>query len=105
MPLGLDQVDLDILKLIKNYFGVGSIYFNKKDNCYTYSVESIKDLTNVIIPHFDNNPLITQKQVDFFLFKSVVEFINAKEHLTLLGLHKIVNIKASINNGLSKPLK
>jgi hypothetical protein len=31
--------------------------------------------------------------------------MNAKEHLTLSGLQKIVNLKASLNNGLSKSLK
>ena len=31
--------------------------------------------------------------------------INAKEHLTIEGLHKIVAIKASMNWGLSDELK
>lgn len=31
--------------------------------------------------------------------------INAKEHLTMEGLHKIVSIKASINRGLNDELK
>ena len=101
----LHKKDLVILVSIKTYFGVGNIYFNKKDNCYIYTVTSIKDLTNVIIPHFMKYPLITQKQIDFFLFKSVVELVNAKEHRTLLGLQKIVDIKASLNKGLSKSLK
>lgn len=103
--ISINKIDLSILKSIQDYFGVGNINFNKRDNCYTYSVKSVKDLINVIIPHFERYPLITKKQIDFFLFKSAIELINSKEHLTLLGLHKIVNIKASINNGLSKSLK
>jgi hypothetical protein len=62
-------------------------------------------LINVIIPHFVKYPLLSQKQADFFLFKSAVELVNAKEHLTLSGLQKIVNIKASFNKGLTKSLK
>lgn len=54
--------------------------------------------------HFIKYPLLTQKRVDFLLFKSVVELINRKEHLTTEGLHKIVSIRASINNGLSEEL-
>jgi hypothetical protein len=50
-------------------------------------------------------PLLSQKQVDFFLFKAVVELVNANEHLTLLGLQKIVNIKASMNKGFPESLK
>nr|YP_010218752.1 LAGLIDADG endonuclease [Morchella brunnea]UBU98569.1 LAGLIDADG endonuclease [Morchella brunnea] len=98
----INKKDLGILKKIQTYFGVGNIFYNKKDNCYHFTVASIIDLTNVIIPHFLRYPLLSQKQVDFFLFKSVVELVNAKEHLTLLGLQKkIVNIKASLNKGLS----
>jgi hypothetical protein len=39
------------------------------------------------------------------LFKSVVEMVNAKEHLTIEGIHKIVSNKASINRGLTDELK
>ena len=69
-----------------------------------YSVSSIKDLINVIIPHFDKYPLITQKRADFELFKKVLDLVNKKEHLTTEGLHKILSIRASINWGLSQEL-
>jgi hypothetical protein len=46
-----------------------------------------------VIPHFNQHPLITQKQVDFELFKQVVEICAKKEHLTMEGLQKIINIK------------
>jgi hypothetical protein len=68
-------------------------------------VTNIKDLTNVIIPHFDKYPLITQKQADYELFRQVVKIMNRKEHLTPDGLQQIVNLKASINLGLSEGLK
>lgn len=35
------------------------------------------------------------------LFKKVVELINSKKHLSIEGLQQIINIKASINSGLS----
>jgi hypothetical protein len=101
----LNKKDEATLKSIKAYFGVGKIFFSKKDNCYNYVVSSVKELTYTIIPHFIKYPLITKKQIDFFLFKSIVELINAKEHRSLNGLHKIVNIKASLNKGLSETLK
>jgi hypothetical protein len=59
----------------------------------------------VIIDHFDKYPLITQKQVNFKLFKQVVEMLSRKEHLTIEGIHKLIAIKASINLGLSEELK
>ncbi|SRR5260221_7099531 len=103
--IGLHKKDFALLELIKNSFnGVGNIDKQGKD-ILQYRVSSLKDLTSVIIPHFDKFPLITQKFVDFILFKQVVDLINKKEHLTIEGLHKIVAIRGSINRGLSQELK
>ena len=70
-----------------------------------YRVSSIKDINNVIIPHFDKYPLLTQKYADFNMFKQVVELMLNKEHLTPEGIQKIINLKASINRGLPDKLK
>jgi hypothetical protein len=94
-----------VLELIKSYFGeTGNILKQGKDSVQ-YRVASLKDLTNVIIPHFNKYPLITQKKADFILFKKVVDLMNNKEHLTLEGLQKIIAFKASLNLGLSDELK
>jgi hypothetical protein len=68
-------------------------------------VNKLEDFINVIIPHFEKYPLLTQKRADFILFKEVVKKIEKKEHLTIEGLKDIVNIKASINLGLPDKLK
>lgn len=97
--ISLHKKDIYLLELIKNFFGgVGTIASHGKMKVQ-WRVSSIKDL-QVIIQHFDNYPLITQKGSDFQLFKSAFETVKCKEHLTLGGLAKIVSIKASINLGL-----
>jgi hypothetical protein len=48
---------------------------------------------------------LTQKLSDFLLFKQVVELIINKKHLTIEGLYQIINIKASMNLGLSKVIR
>jgi hypothetical protein len=68
------------------------------------SFPSYKDLKNIVIPHFLRYPLKTQKHADFILFKMIVDLMNAGEHLTSEGLRKIINIKASLNLGLSELL-
>lgn len=70
-----------------------------------FKVNSLKDLTDVIIPHFDKYPLITKKRADYLLFKQIIELMNKGEHLTSEGLNKILAIKASMNLGLSEVLK
>lgn len=99
----LHAKDLPLLRRIRSEFGVGNISINK-DGYVTYYVKSLKDITNVIIPHFDKHPLITQKRADFQLFKLVIELMNRGEHLTVEGLQKIVSIRASMNKGLTAVL-
>lgn len=64
-------------------------------------MNSITELTNLIIPHFLNYPLLSQKAADFYLFKQIVDLILIKAHLTEEGLQQIINIRASLNKGLS----
>jgi hypothetical protein len=90
------------LESIKGYFGVGNVL--KKDNYIEYVVTSEKDLS-IIVNHFDKFPLITQKRADYLLFKQAFDLIKCKQHLTIEGLLKIVSIRASMNNGLTKELK
>jgi len=89
---------------IKAFFGLGNIIKDRKTNMVHFVVNSLADLTNVIIPHYLEYPLLTQKRADFLLFKSVIDMINRKEHFDSEGLKKIVGIKYSINRGLSTTL-
>lgn len=96
--------DLEVLKLIKSYFGVGNIIISKRNGHAIYNVKSVKDINSAIIPHFEKYPLLTQKWGDFVIFKNIVELINLKQHLTIEGLEKIVELRVSLNKGLSKEL-
>jgi hypothetical protein len=98
--------DKDLLLKIKLFFNeAGNIVTNYNHNFVAYNIYNIKYITNIIIPHFNNYQLITQKQSDFIIFKNIVELINKDEHLTKDGLIKIINLKASLNKGLSDKLK
>jgi hypothetical protein len=66
---------------------------------------SVDQLFSLVIPHFDDYPLISQKYADYILFRKAVLLIRNKEHLTKEGLQEIVSIKASMNKGLSDELK
>ena len=101
--IALSKKDLFLLENIKNFFNVGKIYKHGAESVQ-FLVGSVKDL-EIIISHFDSFGLITQKRVDFELFKKVFYMVQKKEHLTLEGLHKIVAIRASLNFGLSDSLK
>jgi hypothetical protein len=87
------------------FFGAGAIQTYKTRNVVIYRVTGQKELIEVIIPHFQKYPLLTQKRADFELFKSVIELMESRSHKTREGLQKIVNIRASLNKGLSETLK
>lgn len=84
--------------------GIGLIHEYPAQNKVYYSISSNKEL-NKLITHFENYPLLTQKAADFLLFKEAVVLMNNKAHLTIEGLKKIINIKASVNLGLKDFLK
>ena len=103
--LGLHTKDLNLLYLLQQYLGgIGSIHLASNRDIVNYSIDSIEDLNKLII-HLEKYPLLTQKAADFLLFKQVVKLVNNKAHLTVEGLNQIVNIKASMNLGLSEGLK
>ena len=100
----LHKKDRYLLELIKDFFmGIGSITSHGKD-AVQFRVSSVKDL-QIIVDHFKNFPLITQKWSDFQLFKYAFELVKSKNHLTPEGLIDIVSVKAAMNLGLSKELQ
>jgi hypothetical protein len=102
--IGLHKKDIELLNNIKTTLGgVGSIS-EKGDEAY-FRVQSLEQIFNVIVPHFDKYPLITQKLADYILFREIVMKMLQKEHLNKKGLQEIVNIRASLNLGLSEKLK
>ena len=100
----LDSKDLILLKRIQEFFGVGVVSV-RNNGMAMYSVQSFSDITHVIIPHFNNYPLLTQKKADFILFSNAVQLLNEKVQSTSEGLQQIINIRASMNKGLSELLK
>lgn len=101
--IALQASDKHILVKLKDYFGVGGIY-NHGSDMYRYKVSSIKDINNVIIPHFDKFPLVTQKKADFHTFKQIISILS-KGPLKPTDLQEIVNLKTMLNRGLSSVLK
>ena len=100
----LHAKDKNLLLQIKSFFNeVGNIY--TKNNVVSYQVRSLNELLQIIIPHYEKYPLITQKQSDFLLFKDIVKLIDQGKHLKKEFLLKIIKLKASLNKGLSSTLK
>jgi len=106
VQIKMHERDRDLMTQIKKFFGgIGYISNPNKNTTVEFRVSTINDIVNVIIPHFDNYPLLTKKYSDYVLFKNIIKLMLKKNHSTLEGIQKIVNIKASMNLGLSDGLK
>jgi hypothetical protein len=101
----LHSRDLLLLRKIQSYFGIGIISQRESLNKVVYSVQSFRDIANVIIPHFDRYPLKTKKLADYLLFKQAIIFLNSKVHYDIEGIRQILSLKASMNSGLSEKLR
>ena len=101
----LHKKDEQLLNLIRAYFDGIGVIGNARNNCLSFTVSSLKQILSIVIPHFDQYPLITQKRNDYFIWKEIILKIQQREHLTREGLQGIINMRASLNLGLSDKLK
>ena len=93
---------LETLKKVKDFFGCGRIYENKrydnhKESLYRYCVRNKADLLEKICPFFNKYPLQTAKNSDFELFKQALEIIRNGGHLTDKGFERIQDIASEMN--------
>lgn len=97
--IGLHDKDRALLEQIQFYFKAGNISKHGSDMLH-FRVESVNDLAK-IVNHFDNYLLTTKKYADYILFKKAHRIMlnKAKD-----GLEKFVQVKASIDKGLSGTL-
>lgn len=108
--IGFNQRDSSLIYQLKDFFGgICTISLDKKSNVLKYSTASLKDLSSIVIPHFKKYPLLTltltQKGADFLFFEQIVELMKKGAHLTINGLQQVINIRASMNTGLSEIIK
>lgn len=104
LAIELKERDLALLLKIQSFFGVGTIQHIKTKGHVLYVVNSVKHLHRVIIPHFSNYHLLTEKIISFLLFKDVISLMINKEHLTTKGLKEIMSIRCCMNKGISPEL-
>jgi hypothetical protein len=98
ISLPQNEKDLNVLNSIKTFLDCGFIYKDTGDRkVWYYKVSNIKEISKIIIPIFDEYPLLTSKNLDYQDFKIVVEMMLKGEYLTKDGLSKIKLIHANLN--------
>src|SRR5260370_25832338 len=87
----------EVLLLMQQYFGCGSIRPDRSDKTLKYEVRCLDDLVERIIPFFEANPLISSKQRDFERFANVCRLVRAGAHRTQPVLQAIVDLAMPMN--------
>jgi hypothetical protein len=89
--------DSYLLASFSQIFGCGSINIVEKSGIVSFSVRNYSDITNKIIPFFEEYNIQGVKAKDFNDFKEVSILMKSKLHLTKEGLDKILLIKSRMN--------
>jgi hypothetical protein len=90
------------LEVLRDYFGCGRINLNaRRDNhresLSRYVVRRFRDLDEIIVPFFRENPLRTSKRENFERFVEVLELMKQRRHLSVGGLLEIAAIVETMN--------
>ncbi len=86
-----------VLDLIKMYFGCGYIRRDYSDKTLKFEIRHHGDVMAKVIPHFTQFPLLSAKQKDFELFKTICTMIDRKDHLRKEGFTTILRLAYRMN--------
>jgi hypothetical protein len=95
----IDQKKKDLLILINNFLG-GNIGYRKSTDTYYYGSTSFGSAKKVI-NYFDHFHLLSSKYVNYLKWRKAYIIIQNKDHLTNLGLNKIIKLKKTMNRNTS----
>jgi len=96
----------NILEALQKRLGCGYLKLNHpksaSDKTWISFVKDKGDLRKKVIPFFDVYPLQTAKQLDYNVFKRVIQIIEEKRHLTKDGFREIVELVFSLKRETRK---
>lgn len=91
--------ELDMFKSLQEYLTIGKIQSNRKN--VTLVIKSIEEMINVLLPIFDKSPLRGDKAKKYQIFKIIVLMMANKDHLTIEGTLKILELSYFMNKETS----
>lgn len=107
----LRQDDHKVLIVIKELLGCGTVTYSQRGTA-RYQVGNLDELSDVLIPFFEQHPLIGKKKNDYELWKEAVKILWDQKHTKEAreeGLKKLVALHQAMRpfKGIyaSKPLR
>jgi hypothetical protein len=87
----------EVSEILRQFFGCGTICPDRSDRTLKYEVRSVADLVERVLPHFEENPLLSSKRREFELFAEVCRRMYPGEHLTREGFERILDLAFEMN--------
>jgi hypothetical protein len=90
----------EVIRLLPHLFGCGSIRPDRSDKTVKFEVRSIGDLTERVIPFFEEYPLLSSKRDDFQIFSEICGLVRTRAHLRKDGMIEIVELAERMNSSV-----
>ena len=74
---------------------------NRKTDTKKFHINSLKLILEKVIPHFEEYPCLTSKELNYRDWKKICLIMSQKEHLTIEGMEKINKIVSLMNKNRS----
>ena len=87
------------MELIIKYLGVGRLEKDSRNLVVTIVVGNFSNLTEIIIPFFNQYPILGIKHLDYQDWCKIANLISQGSHLTIEGFEEIRVIEAIMNQG------
>lgn len=91
--------DLKLKENIVKYLGSGKIYKYNGQQAVSLTIVKFTDLTDIIIPFFNKNPLVGVKLYDYIDWCKIHKLMYEGNHLTIKGINLIRELKYGLNSG------
>ena len=99
LKVSQNPIGIEVLNHFKNRLGCGYIKQNSQtdltDKSLAYVVRDLPSLRDKVIPFFEGKLVI--KKDAFEKFKQVLKLVETKQHFTVSGMTKILEIAYSMN--------
>lgn len=87
-----------LMESFVQFFGCGSLTIAEKSGIARFAVSNFSQIVNIILPIFEEYPILGEKAKDLKDFKEISSLIKSKAHVNKEGLEKILLIKSRMNS-------
>ena len=86
-----------VLRMSRELLGAGHYTTDKRSNCSSLRINTLKQLKSSLLPHFDTFPLLSTKREDYLVFKEIVLSMIDSRHKDSGAFHSLLEKSLSQN--------